>query len=294
MAVLPTPGSPTKIGLFLRRRASTWMVRSSSSARPISGSMRPVARALHEVHACRRPADRRPSRPSRRRRRAASSPPSDRPRAALRRVLAILLGDAVRDVVEHVEPRDALLLEQVDRVRVALAIERRPAGCRRRCAPCPTTARASPRAAARARTPPSAAARARLPSGSARAVLVEERLEVASAASSRRRPTPCSILAATGSLVQREQHVLERDELVPPPRAPRRTRAESSIPAPWYVIGHSIVSFAAFVVVGRLHRALQRKLGLLAPAPSPAPPSSRRPRTCRRRRCRRRCCGCAA
>ena len=30
MAVLPTPGSPTKSGLFLRRRASTWMVRSSS------------------------------------------------------------------------------------------------------------------------------------------------------------------------------------------------------------------------------------------------------------------------
>ena len=30
IAVLPTPGSPTKIGLFLRRRLSTWIVRSSS------------------------------------------------------------------------------------------------------------------------------------------------------------------------------------------------------------------------------------------------------------------------
>ncbi len=43
MAVLPTPGSPTKIGLFLRRRASTWIVRSTSAARPMSGSMRPAA-----------------------------------------------------------------------------------------------------------------------------------------------------------------------------------------------------------------------------------------------------------
>ena len=45
MAVLPTPGSPTRMGLFLRLRASTWMVRSSSAARPMSGSM-PPARAL--------------------------------------------------------------------------------------------------------------------------------------------------------------------------------------------------------------------------------------------------------
>ena len=30
MAVLPTPASPTKSGLFLRRRQSTWIVRSSS------------------------------------------------------------------------------------------------------------------------------------------------------------------------------------------------------------------------------------------------------------------------
>ncbi|KAG1534996.1 hypothetical protein G6F50_015420 [Rhizopus delemar] len=42
MAVLPTPASPTSSGLFLRRRHSTWMVRSISSARPTSGSMRPA------------------------------------------------------------------------------------------------------------------------------------------------------------------------------------------------------------------------------------------------------------
>ena len=43
MAVLPTPGSPTKTGLFLRRRQSTWMVRVSSASRPTSGSMSPLA-----------------------------------------------------------------------------------------------------------------------------------------------------------------------------------------------------------------------------------------------------------
>ncbi len=43
IAVLPTPGSPTKTGLFLRRRHSTWTVRSISDRRPMSGSMRPFA-----------------------------------------------------------------------------------------------------------------------------------------------------------------------------------------------------------------------------------------------------------
>ena len=38
MAVLPTPGSPKRIGLFLDRRARIWIVRSTSSSRPITGS----------------------------------------------------------------------------------------------------------------------------------------------------------------------------------------------------------------------------------------------------------------
>ena len=38
IAVLPTPGSPISTGLFLVRRASTWMVRRISSSRPITGS----------------------------------------------------------------------------------------------------------------------------------------------------------------------------------------------------------------------------------------------------------------
>jgi hypothetical protein len=41
MAVLPTPGSPISTGLFLVRRASTWMVRRISSSRPITGSSLP-------------------------------------------------------------------------------------------------------------------------------------------------------------------------------------------------------------------------------------------------------------
>ena len=51
IAVLPTPGSPTNTGLFLRRRQSTSIVRCSSSARPISGSSSPCARAFGQVHA---------------------------------------------------------------------------------------------------------------------------------------------------------------------------------------------------------------------------------------------------
>ncbi len=43
MAVLPTPGSPTKSGLFLRRRHKTSMVRSSSAPRPTRGSILPCA-----------------------------------------------------------------------------------------------------------------------------------------------------------------------------------------------------------------------------------------------------------
>ncbi len=41
IAVLPTPASPTKSGLFLRRRVNTCKVRSSSESRPINGSILP-------------------------------------------------------------------------------------------------------------------------------------------------------------------------------------------------------------------------------------------------------------
>ena len=38
MAVLPTPGSPSRHGLFLMRREMIWMTRSISLARPMTGS----------------------------------------------------------------------------------------------------------------------------------------------------------------------------------------------------------------------------------------------------------------
>ena len=41
IAVLPTPASPTNRGLFLRRRHSTWITRSTSLSRPINGSIFP-------------------------------------------------------------------------------------------------------------------------------------------------------------------------------------------------------------------------------------------------------------
>src|SRR6195256_1463830 len=46
MAVLPTPGSPIRTGLFLVRRLSTWMTRRISSSRPITGSSLPSAASL--------------------------------------------------------------------------------------------------------------------------------------------------------------------------------------------------------------------------------------------------------
>jgi hypothetical protein len=41
IAVLPTPGSPIRTGLFLVRRARIWIVRRISSSRPITGSSLP-------------------------------------------------------------------------------------------------------------------------------------------------------------------------------------------------------------------------------------------------------------
>ena len=41
IAVLPTPGSPIRTGLFFVRRESTWITRRISSSRPITGSSVP-------------------------------------------------------------------------------------------------------------------------------------------------------------------------------------------------------------------------------------------------------------
>ena len=42
MAVLPTPGSPIRTGLFFVRRESTWTTRRISSSRPMTGSSLPL------------------------------------------------------------------------------------------------------------------------------------------------------------------------------------------------------------------------------------------------------------
>ena len=44
-AVLPTPGSPMRTGLFLVRRLSTWITRRISASRPMTGSSRPSSAA---------------------------------------------------------------------------------------------------------------------------------------------------------------------------------------------------------------------------------------------------------
>ncbi len=117
-AVLPTPGSPISSGLFFRRRHSTWIIRSSSSARPISGSILPSrARCVRSTQKLSSGFATLPS---------SLAVVLDAARARHDRTTAGLdLRDAVRDVVDDVEPRHALLLEQVDRVRVALAEHRR-------------------------------------------------------------------------------------------------------------------------------------------------------------------------
>ena len=45
IAVLPTPGSPMRTGLFFVRRLSTWMTRRISSSRPMTGSRIPLRAA---------------------------------------------------------------------------------------------------------------------------------------------------------------------------------------------------------------------------------------------------------
>jgi hypothetical protein len=104
-------------GLFFRRRHSTWIIRSSSASRPISGSILPSAAR------------------------------ADRSTQKLSSGFLTLLGvglalgldaaaarhdagagldlrHAVADVVDDVEAGHALLLEQVDREAVALAVHR--------------------------------------------------------------------------------------------------------------------------------------------------------------------------
>src|SRR6267142_817741 len=98
IAVLPTPDSPTRIGLFLRRRASTWITRSISVSRPTSGSSLPAAaRSVRRLGRAVRFAA----------------------RARLRK-----LRDAVRHIFEYVEAGHALRAQQRQRLRVGLLEDR--------------------------------------------------------------------------------------------------------------------------------------------------------------------------
>ena len=48
-AVLPTPGSPTMSGWFLKRRSRIWSRRRASTSRPMTGSKRALARVGDEI-----------------------------------------------------------------------------------------------------------------------------------------------------------------------------------------------------------------------------------------------------
>src|ERR1700679_2917361 len=101
IAVLPTPASPTYSGLFLRRRHRISMVRSISSLRPMSGSMRPSwAWALRLT-------------------------------AYFSSAVALLVGlrlagarQAVGDEIHHIEPGDLGARQQEPRVALLLAEDR--------------------------------------------------------------------------------------------------------------------------------------------------------------------------
>ena len=119
IAVLPTPDSPTNTGLFLRRRHSTSMVRWSSSVRPMSGSSSPwrarSVRLTQNAFSASAGAG------------APPGPSSVEPCAGTARSKAAgpHLRDTVRDVVQDVQPGDALSGQQLRRVALGLLEDRR-------------------------------------------------------------------------------------------------------------------------------------------------------------------------
>ena len=114
IAVLPTPASPTYSGLFLRRRQRISIVRSTSSLRPISGSMRPSCARRFRLRGVLL-------------QRAAAFRIALAHRPACLPCPCLLLGDlrqAVRDVVDDVEARDVLAIQQEHGVALLLAEDR--------------------------------------------------------------------------------------------------------------------------------------------------------------------------
>ena len=116
IAVLPTPGSPTYSGLFFDRRHRICTVRSTSGIRPISGSTLPVrAFSLRSTVNCLRALSFLPSFSVA----FSSVPVTSRGSSAV-----VALADAVADVGHRIEPAHVLLLQEIDRVALALGKQR--------------------------------------------------------------------------------------------------------------------------------------------------------------------------
>ena len=126
IAVLPTPGSPTKSGLFFCRRQSTWIVRCTSRLAADQRIDLAVLRLLVEVDAIGvervalllLPAVRLVAAVGR------SLDSSSAPRAERRLGQARALGDAVGDVVDRIVAGHVLLLQEIGGVALALGEDR--------------------------------------------------------------------------------------------------------------------------------------------------------------------------
>ena len=211
MAVLPTPASPMNSGLFLRRRAST------CSARSICGSAADQridlarARPLVQVDRVLR---------QRIDRRLLVLVVADRPGAPLPRQPGRLgrqqLGDAVRDVADHVQPRDPLFLEE--RARRANRARRTSPPARSAPTACalPAPEHVVDRALDDARERQRRLRPLALRLGQRLELGLQERLQLAAEP----RHRPAALLDHVGGLLvveQRQQQVLERGELVTAP-----------------------------------------------------------------------------
>ena len=122
MAVLPTPASPTWMGLFLSLRQSTWTVRSISASRPITGSSLPSRADLVRSEAKRSRGFMRPAALGLRS--AGSSRPSSSSSSSSSSSKDLALGAlAVGDDLEELEALDARLAEVIGGVVALLVVE---------------------------------------------------------------------------------------------------------------------------------------------------------------------------
>ena len=197
-AVLPTPGSPTSSGLFLRRRHSTWIMRSSSSCAADQRIDRALGRLGHQVGGIRFERIRR--------RRAGLAAIRRAPVAAPRRA-------AVRDRAQQRQPIDALLAQEVRGVALFLLQQehqQRAALDLLRARRCGVDDRALDDAIEAERR----FGLDRLAAGHRREGAFEHFLEIALRSVSRLTRHARQDVARLRILDQRVQHVLEADEVV--------------------------------------------------------------------------------